>query len=412
MKIKAVCEATGLSDRAIRYYIEEGLVSPAYTENYLGRKNYDFSDEDVFALERIAKLRRYDFSVEEIRRMLAGPDEIDVICEGLIKRKRDKLDEDKAIIAALEVVFALHPQSITELASALEKPSTHAPEKPSAPFPTADLRFTGWRRIHNIVSFIISILPIITALGIFVWCLALTRYPVVNIPSLIWTCLLLLPSVAALTIPRLIDRPTAHIVIKSIFALMCLLTIPIVFIASLFLVTESVTDRAENYMKLDKSITLSYASLFDDFFPSKDQFFADDSSDPLYHYHGHIDVFGHFTDICAQKEYPAEKNHAFEDEVDRVTQLFDSFYSSHAEYMPKGIGPGNKVITVKYEMTKHGRFNCIAIYDDYASPFEDYHEPRFVYLFAYDPGTQIVRYAYYNSTDYNEQLPFYTKMDW
>ena len=28
MKIKQVCEATGLTDRAIRYYIEEELLSP------------------------------------------------------------------------------------------------------------------------------------------------------------------------------------------------------------------------------------------------------------------------------------------------------------------------------------------------------------------------------------------------
>lgn len=34
MKIKAVCEATGLTDRTVRYYIEEGLIAPFYTENY------------------------------------------------------------------------------------------------------------------------------------------------------------------------------------------------------------------------------------------------------------------------------------------------------------------------------------------------------------------------------------------
>ena len=54
MKIKAVCEATGLTDRAVRYYIDEGLIEPDYTENYHGRRNYDFSDEDVRALKRIA----------------------------------------------------------------------------------------------------------------------------------------------------------------------------------------------------------------------------------------------------------------------------------------------------------------------------------------------------------------------
>ena len=38
MKIKQVCEQTGLTDRAIRYYIDEGLAAPAYTENYMGRR--------------------------------------------------------------------------------------------------------------------------------------------------------------------------------------------------------------------------------------------------------------------------------------------------------------------------------------------------------------------------------------
>lgn len=43
MKMKALCEATGLTDRAIRYYIDEALICPAYKENYLGRKTFDFS---------------------------------------------------------------------------------------------------------------------------------------------------------------------------------------------------------------------------------------------------------------------------------------------------------------------------------------------------------------------------------
>jgi len=43
MKIKAVCERTGLTDRTIRYYIEEGLLSPSFNENYIGRKSFDFT---------------------------------------------------------------------------------------------------------------------------------------------------------------------------------------------------------------------------------------------------------------------------------------------------------------------------------------------------------------------------------
>ena len=35
MKIGTVCQTTGLTDRTIRYYIEEGLLQPACTKNHL-----------------------------------------------------------------------------------------------------------------------------------------------------------------------------------------------------------------------------------------------------------------------------------------------------------------------------------------------------------------------------------------
>ena len=50
MKIGAVCEQTGLTDRTVRYYTEEGLLNPGYTKNYLGRKTFDFTEEDVAML--------------------------------------------------------------------------------------------------------------------------------------------------------------------------------------------------------------------------------------------------------------------------------------------------------------------------------------------------------------------------
>lgn len=41
MKIKTVCETTGLTDRAVRFYVEKGLIEPeSYGLN--GRKNEQF----------------------------------------------------------------------------------------------------------------------------------------------------------------------------------------------------------------------------------------------------------------------------------------------------------------------------------------------------------------------------------
>ncbi len=58
LRIKEVCKKTGLTDKAIRVYINSGLLNPNYTENYTGRKNFDFSDEDVEVLKRISLLSR------------------------------------------------------------------------------------------------------------------------------------------------------------------------------------------------------------------------------------------------------------------------------------------------------------------------------------------------------------------
>ena len=62
MKIKAVCEETGLTDRAVRYYIDEGLIKPEFTENYVGRRSYDFTFEDISLISDISTRRNFGFT--------------------------------------------------------------------------------------------------------------------------------------------------------------------------------------------------------------------------------------------------------------------------------------------------------------------------------------------------------------
>ena len=47
MKIKEVISQTGLTDRAIRLYIENGLVTPENEKSYNGRNNYKFTQTDI-----------------------------------------------------------------------------------------------------------------------------------------------------------------------------------------------------------------------------------------------------------------------------------------------------------------------------------------------------------------------------
>ena len=56
MKIKEVCERTGLTRRAVRFYEEKGLISPEIREENEYR---DYTETDVCRLQHVARLRGY-----------------------------------------------------------------------------------------------------------------------------------------------------------------------------------------------------------------------------------------------------------------------------------------------------------------------------------------------------------------
>jgi DNA-binding transcriptional MerR regulator len=64
--ISAAVEATGLSERQIRYYESRGLLSPARSTG--GHRRY--SREDINRLKNIRQLRDAEVSVDEIRKQL------------------------------------------------------------------------------------------------------------------------------------------------------------------------------------------------------------------------------------------------------------------------------------------------------------------------------------------------------
>lgn len=119
MKIKQICEQTGLTDRAIRYYIDEGLVSPAYTENYMGRKAYDFTDGDVTALNHIATLRKFGFTVEEIRELQRRPSQSQRILAQVRERKQASAGAEQEALTLLDGLGRLTDYTVPQLVAAL-----------------------------------------------------------------------------------------------------------------------------------------------------------------------------------------------------------------------------------------------------------------------------------------------------
>lgn len=121
MKIKEVCKTTDLTDKAIRFYISNGLINPKYTENYAGRKNYKFSDDDINALKTIALLRYYDFSVSNIKEMITDQNKTAEILEEHIDELKVTNNQSSLILNALQNASMSKITSIEDLSAALEE---------------------------------------------------------------------------------------------------------------------------------------------------------------------------------------------------------------------------------------------------------------------------------------------------
>lgn len=69
MKINEVDEQVGIGKKAIRFYEQEGLLSPSRNPQNGYR---DYSDDDIQQLLRIKLLRKLGFPISEIRKMQLG----------------------------------------------------------------------------------------------------------------------------------------------------------------------------------------------------------------------------------------------------------------------------------------------------------------------------------------------------
>lgn len=118
MKMKEVCARTGLSERAVRLYCEQGLLSPERSE-MRGRVYLDFAESHITELQQIARLRMAGFSLEEIKTALHEPHMIPVLLETLRKRLAREQGDHERVLSAIEQMKA-PPENVEALCVALE----------------------------------------------------------------------------------------------------------------------------------------------------------------------------------------------------------------------------------------------------------------------------------------------------
>ncbi|MBQ3498373.1 MAG: MerR family transcriptional regulator [Clostridia bacterium] len=102
MKMKEVLAQTGLTDRAVRLYIDNGLIAPDIEENYSGRKNIEFSQSDIDRLKNIALLRKIGFSIPDIKEISQGGENTKSIIEAFIQQKRENIESDTLVLEQLK----------------------------------------------------------------------------------------------------------------------------------------------------------------------------------------------------------------------------------------------------------------------------------------------------------------------
>ena len=128
-KMKEVCQKTGLTEKTIRFYVEQRLVD-AKTEPGLHYRSLSFSDKDIQRLQDIAALRSADFSLSDIRRMLEEP----VSIPGMIADKEKEINEKIALLkkirSALQDLSISDRTDASQLADAIEQRSPLRRETP------------------------------------------------------------------------------------------------------------------------------------------------------------------------------------------------------------------------------------------------------------------------------------------
>ncbi len=233
MKMKEVCEKTGLTDRTVRYYIDADLIHPDYTENYLGRKTFRFSDVDVAQLKDIATLRAFEFSIDQIHTLLLFPESSPRIIKEVREQTESALVENEKKLGALSSLDVGRSYTVSELAHELSRPV----ETPGA---NETVLVNPRKKILEILRmaavFLIVWSPIVLVAVMLGIRITATQNPLVNPLAAVLSAASLFPSV--LTV--ILTRRSGHkgMLGKRILLGLCGFCIPLSVIFSLGIVSE------------------------------------------------------------------------------------------------------------------------------------------------------------------------------
>ena len=275
MKMKDVLEQTGLTDRAVRLYMENSLISPSCNESYAGRKNIEFSEEDVEALKNVATLRKAGFSINEIKLLKQGSAPCRKTVEEFIGKTTAKIESDKAVVEKLEAVVSEENLTIDLICESLNS-ATQEKE-----IPESDIRLSLAEKIEKYFFILISVagflwLAIASGLQIFILVSSEFRYIVPETEFYIkWATLIYIAFVSTFLLRKYKIKKNATSSKKRaiISVILCILLIPVGFASYIYnflslidIDIRSETHSLKNYLVIDDSIE-KFSDDINEFFP-------------------------------------------------------------------------------------------------------------------------------------------------
>ena len=396
MKIKAVCELTGLTARTVRVYIDEQLIAPKFTENYLGRRSFEFSQSDIAALQNIATLRKYGFSIDEIRNILLDSQTSIAIIEDVKQRTQIQADEYRERLKALSRVESLKAYSVEELSEILLQ------GKAEIQIPVELPKLNVKRIVKSAVIFLIVWLPFVLVIGGIINDITTYAYPKINIANVILTLLTLIPSISILVITKL--KPNIKRTVKRIILCLCVVAIPFSLVMPYGIVTRSETTDFRYYRDFDPDCLATRNKVFNEVFPMWPHYFEnvkneDGEWEAIYldakYYYRFFYGMDYTYDIYAEWPLEADK---FGEEVQRVKGVFE-----------KAIA--DKTYGYKFVEIEKGEYTCLILYSG-DEPFQKATNNYQYLIFAYSETSNSVRYIYCDSLENGVDQPYYLQLDW
>lgn len=120
MKMKELCEKTGLTRKTVMLYEEKGLFFPEKTMQN-GRLYRDYSEEDVTRLNQIVVLRKARFTLAEIQCILEEPQKLPEVFGAYQKTMGELYQQMSALMATIAQIEPKTLDSVETLIQRLDE---------------------------------------------------------------------------------------------------------------------------------------------------------------------------------------------------------------------------------------------------------------------------------------------------